>query len=300
MKAQAENRKFFSLPFLLAAIWLLLVLSLSSWWVIFSLQQLKLIKSLRFEGGAVLVRQQTMLVQEGLFLIGLLLAGGVALLSLVWLQRRRTDLLQQFFAAFTHEVKTSLASLRLQAESLEEDLADRPEFSAVSKRLVKDTVRLELQLENSLHFARADRGALYTEDLQLVPLIRHLEHQWPEMEFSIKGDANLKADRRVLESVFKNLFQNARVHGEATRIEVEITRESKKLSVCVRDNGTGFAGDTERLGDIFVRHTSRSGSGLGLYLVRRMVSGMKGEVRFSKNLNGGFETRIMWPEESLR
>ena len=90
-----------------------------------------------------------MLVWEGVMLVGMLMAGGVALLVAIRPEQRRRRDLRAFFMAFTHDLKTSLASLRLQAESLREDLpeaAGNPNL----QRLLKDSVRLQLQLENAL------------------------------------------------------------------------------------------------------------------------------------------------------
>ena len=63
-----------------------------------------------------------MLVLEGTTLVGMLVAGGVALLGAIRREQRRRRDMRAFFMAFTHDLKTSLTSLRLQAEALREDL----------------------------------------------------------------------------------------------------------------------------------------------------------------------------------
>jgi malonyl CoA-acyl carrier protein transacylase len=51
----------------------------------------------------------------------LLVSGGVALVVSIRREQTRQDTVEAFFMAFTHDLKTTLASLQLQAESLVED-----------------------------------------------------------------------------------------------------------------------------------------------------------------------------------
>jgi signal transduction histidine kinase len=296
-----KSDKRFTPQLVFGAVWILLSLSLAGWWIIFSLKQLETLKSIQHEKIYRLVRQQTMLLQEGGFLVALLLTGGLALFYYILREKRQGLLIRQFFAAFTHEVKTSLASLRLQAESLDEDLADRPEERELTQRLVKDTVRLELQLENSLYLSRADRGELFFEHLSIQQIVRSLSHQWPELRWQINGDATVHADRRALESLLKNLFQNALVHGHAKNIHMLfINLDQRRIEIRIEDDGNGFSGEYQRLGEIFIRHTARSGTGLGLYLVKLMAERLQGRAEFSARVHGsGFQVSLFLPGQLI-
>jgi signal transduction histidine kinase len=57
------------------------------------------------------------------------------------------------------------------------------------------------------------------------------------------------------------------------------------------DNGKGFPGEPEALGKMFVRHTTRSGSGLGLYLAKLLAKRMNGSLSFHHG-SPGFEARL--------
>jgi signal transduction histidine kinase len=79
----------------------------------------------------------------------------------------------------------------------------------------------------------------------------------------------------------RNLLRNARQAG-ATRARIELSIESSARSVLlrVRDDGPGLA--PEQLGKLFQPFTSSSkpgSTGLGLYLCRRYVELMHGEIR---------------------
>ena len=147
-----------------AASWMVFTVALASWWLIFGLSQARQLGALEGPDAAQVGRVARMLVFEGAVLVGMLVAGGVALLVAIRLEQRRRRDLRSFFMAFTHDLKTSLTSLRLQAEALREDL---PEAAANPnlQRMLKDSVRLQLQLENALALTTAD-GAVFIEAIE--------------------------------------------------------------------------------------------------------------------------------------
>jgi signal transduction histidine kinase len=284
---------------LAVVVWLLFSVALAIWWLIFGLKQIDRISQI---GGAApigianeIAREHRMLLSEGSTLILLLLLGGSALLYYIATEIRRSRRLQEFFAAFTHDLKTSLASLRLQAESLEDDLRET-DHAKLMRRLVKDTVRLELQLENSLLLASpSDSARFLLENVRLADLFKSMRHQWPELDIEISGDAIVVGDQRAIESIFKNIFQNAVVHGRAQRVEVHVDATGAWVTIQFVDDGRGFKGDRARLGKMFERHSTSSGSGLGLYLASKLANSMKGEVRFNDS-PAGFSIDVVLPQ----
>lgn len=278
---------------ILGVLWLVTSVSLATWWIIFGFRQLDTLHSTHSPEQ---LRKQTMIIYEGTFLIGLLLLGGGALAYFILRERKQTELIRKFFATFTHEVKTSLASLRLQAESLEEDLKDAPQYWPLTQRLVKDTVKLELQLENSLFLAKADRGTLFIESISLKRLMESLQMYWPEMRVKVGREVTLLGDRRVLECIFKNVLQNSFLHGKASSVTIEaVQAEVGKVQVSLQDNGTGFLGEVKNLGEMFVRHSSKSGTGLGLYLVQNLTERLGGVAHWNTISSAGFRVDLILP-----
>src|SRR5213080_1764191 len=144
----SAERKRSRLVIALVAVWVVFTVTLAGWWLVFGLRQLDLIKRLTVAGAPDLHRYYQMLMWEGGILIASLIGGGLALFYYARREQKRHAQVEEFFAAFTHDAKTSLASLRLQAESLKEDLGSKP--SPLLDRLLQDTLRLQIQLENSL------------------------------------------------------------------------------------------------------------------------------------------------------
>jgi len=284
----STQRKRNRIAIALVGLWVIFTVTLAGWWLVFGLRQLDLLNRLKLEGAADFHRHYQMLLWEGGILIVSLIGGGLALFYYARREQRRHAQVEEFFAAFTHDAKTALASLRLQAESLREDFAGA-EPSPLLDRLLSDTLRLQLQLENSLFLVNLTRGAFFLEPISLSDRVDTLRHHWPALLITQSGDGVIMADARALESVLTNLVQNSVTHGQATEVDVSVKRGGDgRLTVRVSDNGQGFHGDLRELGKLFVRHTRGSGSGVGLYIVRQLVKRMNGTISFSDASSSGF------------
>src|ERR1051325_8057276 len=258
---------------LLVALWVTFTVTLAVWWLIFGLRQLDLLTQFHVEQYDQLQRHYQMLLWEGGILIASLVGGGLALFYYARREQKRHRQVEAFFAAFTHDAKTALASLRLQAESLKEELGATP--NPLLDRLLQDTLRLQLQLENSLFLVNLPTGRLLNQPVRIGQLIDALRYHWPDLSIVQKGDAVVRGDSRALESVLTNFIDNAVTHGQASEIRIVAEPGSNgRLILRVSDNGTGFKGDFKQLGRLFVRHARGSGSGVGLYISRQLAKRM--------------------------
>ena len=289
------ERKHNRLVIFLVGLWVVFTVTLAGWWLVFGLRQLDLINQSNLENAAQLHRHYQMLLWEGGILIASLIGGGLALFYYARREQKRHEQVEEFFAAFTHDAKTALASLRLQAESLREDLAGA-ESNPLLDRLLSDTLRLQLQLENSLFLVNLPRGKFFLQPIRLSDKVEALRLHWPNVTITQNSDGSVMADTRALESILTNLVQNAVIHGHATRVEVNTSHNAGRLVVMVVDNGRGFQGDLSKLGELFVRHARSSGSGVGLYIVRQLAKAMRGTIQFGNGTEGGFVAELQLPE----
>jgi signal transduction histidine kinase len=290
---QARHR----LQYIAAITWLGLTVSLASWWLVFGLAQARRLQTATGAPEASEInRVQRMLEWEGLVLIALLVGGGIALVVGIRREQARQEEVRNFFMSFTHDLKTSLASLQLQAESLREDLPEAA-GNANLDRLLKDARRLQLQLENSLYFAQPD-GGLLVEPLEVHALVRHVAEDWPELTVRIDGARRVLADERAVASVIRNLLQNASVHGAAREVSVRILPSAHgRVSVVVTDDGRGAPPDVlHRLGRPFVRSVVTGGSGVGLFVSQRLLNRMRGSLACSMGPDRGFSVTLELPE----
>ena len=279
---------------LLVALWVAFTVTLAVWWMIFGLRQLDLLNQFHVEQSDQLQRHTQMLLWEGGILIASLVGGGLALFYYARREQKRHAQVEEFFAAFTHDAKTALASLRLQAESLREDLGANP--SPLLDRLLQDTLRLQLQLENSLFLVNLPTGRLLNEPVRIGQIVDAMRYHWPNVAIVQTGDGVASGDSRALESVLTNLIHNAVTHGDASRIAVRIeTQSGGRLSLRITDNGRGFNGDFKKLGKLFVRHARGSGSGVGLYISRQLAKRMNAHLSFAPGAGCGFVAELNLP-----
>ena len=284
-----------AIKYALAGVWLIFTTALTIWWYIFSQAQLARLLALSPNHPEEIQRSKKMLELEGGVLIASLVLGGLALIYLIYRDARQNRRIREFFRNFAHELKTPIGSLRLQAEALKEDLKDSASVE-LAQRIVTETERLNLQLENSLLLAQLDSYQTLPEQLDLRELARELKLEWSDLSFSLTKNCSVNADLRALQSILRNLVQNAVVHGRATEITLtpEENGATDMVTISIRDNGQGFGGKIKDLGRPLQRHYSGSGSGIGLHLASCLVKKMKGSLEYNA-AGPGFEVLIKLP-----
>ena len=295
------------LHYVLVIAWLVFTLSLTGWWVAFGLKQLDLLILLQHDRTSELVRYQKMLLWEGGALVFVVLMGAVGLLAALYREMRASKRTNEFFAAFTHEIRTPLAAMQLQAEVISERLEKVQDDGGAGPvlgiqelllRFQRETTRLARQLENALALVESDGQRWYCEDLDLAEIFDAAVARFPDVVIRVVGRAEVVADRRALGIIFDNVFQNSIQHGQATEITVGVERAERYVTIRISDNGKGFSGNAEDLGARFVRHTSTSGSGIGLYLVKKLVTALRGRVELTSRPEG-FEVVVSLPSRRI-
>lgn len=299
---------------LVGASWLALLLGLVLWWAYVVLQQGERIAELEVAAGlargeALVGRERVhnmLMWESGAFIVILLSATAV----LAWLYYRdsvRNRALHAFFAALTHELRTPLAALRLQAEAIAEDPETPPAQQQRGRRLLGDLSRLESQVERTLELARVEGGGrVLDEPIALAPLLRHFCASLPEslaerVQVHIAhsgGDMLVLGDKAAIQLILRNLVENAARHAGRNRVELIVSLERNGSGVVLHcmDNGTGFRGDSARLGTLFYRGEQSSGAGVGLYLVRALMTQMGGSAAFDSAPERGFAAQLRFRE----
>ena len=105
-----KNWKFY-----LSTLWIVVTLSFAGWWLVNGLNLLKLSTGLE---QAEVERYEFMLISEGVTWMILLVLGGGTLVYFVLKEGKKNAETKKFLASFSHDLKTSIASLRLQAECI--------------------------------------------------------------------------------------------------------------------------------------------------------------------------------------
>jgi signal transduction histidine kinase len=269
----------------LTLLWVVLLFGIGSWWLFLVFQLHSKLSSLNLPQLGSESRFLNMMRWEGsFFFIFLLLLGG-SLFVMYFRDMRKSKAMQAFFSSLSHELKTPLASMRLQAEVIKDLIEDEThshdQLSSLTKRLIEDTDNLESELEKSLQLSRIEQdGVLTLTPVSLEKYFRRHErrlHGIPlELNFS-QGASEVMADELALNMIIRNLIENTLRHNPSTKkISVTSELQGQQVLVTYDDHGKKFSGPVDRLGELFYKHNSSKGSGIGLYLIKSLMKKMRG------------------------
>src|SRR5690606_36719535 len=253
-------------------------------------------------------------IWEGAFFL-VVLIGGMGVLSRAILHDREWRRSQQhFLAAVSHEFKSPLASMRLAAETLVMR-SKEPDTQRLGKRILDDGERLLRMVDNLLDTAKLEEGrqrlSPMTVDVERAvknavdEFAERAAHAGITIETRLDPELALSADPTALATILRNLLDNAIkacAAGNGRSIVVAATRTDKGAVLSIDDDGIGFAPEDaalifekfHRLGDELRRSTA--GTGLGLYIVKRLVELSGAKVRAaSAGPDRGARITIEWP-----
>lgn len=270
-----------------------LVLGIVGWWGWLLIDKTEQIANLQGSVDAYAVKRMIFWESVTLFLLVLL----STVFSLWYYLRdiRRTRELKSFFAAMAHELRTPLTSIRLQAESLATKIK-----SPITSRLIADTTRLEAQVERGLELARVESGkALHLTDVDLKESWRRAlalftTSEQKRLKMTIGKFAIVRAEEQCVQVILRNLIENTLRHAGSKIVNIFIHAEAENeyIRFTFRDDGSGFKGDTKKLGQLFYKGALSKGTGLGLYLIKMLMKAQGGSARF--HANDGFAVTMLF------
>ena len=244
-------------------------------------------------------------------LLCLTLAMGVTA-AVVWVDRRRQrflDLQTDFLGVVSHELKTPLTSIRLQAESLQRRLvSDERGLQRYPERIIRDSDGLADLVENVLSYQRLRRTRLELrkEWVRLSSLLDQARtaavHQENERVIVVEtGETEILADSELVAIVFTNLLRNGLRYNSSSQPTVTVKVSGD--SITVSDNGDGIRAELrERVFDAFERDRSAHarGTGLGLSICRQIVRQHGGDVVLEDSGTSGSTFRVILPAHDIR
>jgi two-component system sensor histidine kinase BaeS len=222
---------------------------------------------------------------------------------------------QQWIADIAHELRTPLAVLRAEVESLQDGV--RPLDQAAVSSLASETSRLARLVEDLHTLSLSDLGALtyYKEPVAIAEVIedvldaqrRTLAQQGLELRTELDESARVHGDEARLGQVFANLLQNSVRYTDAPgTIAVEAARRGERVIVTWEDSAPGVPDEelrrlTERLYRVEgSRNRASGGAGLGLAIAKAIVEGHGGTLGARASALGGIAIEIALPAYSGR
>ncbi|MFI5678378.1 sensor histidine kinase [Streptomyces cellulosae] len=211
-----------------------------------------------------------------------------------------------FVADASHQLRTPLTALRLSLDNIADGVDDEFVREDV-EQATAEVVRMSRLVNGLLVLARAEAKVAAAEPLLLRDIVDERLTVWRPaadergvtiaLRGSIDGRLLVMSSPGALDQVLDNVFSNAlEVSPDGGTITVRTQAQGDEVVLSVLDEGPGMS-DTEksRAFDRFWRGqglTGRSGSGLGLAVVRQLVTDDGGTVTLRDAPGGGLCVEI--------
>ena len=201
-------------------------------------------------------------------------------------------------AGISHDLRTPLARLRLEAEMSVDD-------EEAKRNMAQDIDQLDAIIDKFMDYARPGEVKLMPVHLSSLvdrEMAAFRDPSQIRISSRVAIDTKVMADETELGRVLQNLFENARRYGRSTdtgiaRVSVTYARTGPWVILSVRDHGPGV--DPKKIAQLttpFFRgdaaRTAATGAGLGLAIVEKAVQRMGGTFEIANAAEGGLIAHI--------
>ena len=246
---------------------------------------------------------------EGSVFLVLLLLGVLQTRSAFRKETALTRQQKNFLLSVTHELKSPIASVKLQLETIQKRELEKEKQKEILANALADTERLNKLVENILLATRIDNSAftLHRVETNISELTGEIVKQArptvkQKIECEIEPGIILQADGTTFPSIILNLLENASKYSPPhSLIKVSLKKNKNSAVLCVADEGQGISEeDKENIFQKFYRagneETRRSkGTGLGLYIVKYLVEQHNGTISVKNNSPRGSVFEVNFP-----
>lgn len=216
-------------------------------------------------------------------------------------QQIKTD----FIAGISHDLRTPLSAIKGYASTL---LTNEEEFDECTRREFLEVISGEVDhltrlLDNLMDITKIEAGAIkpYIEEMILAPVLEKAvkTHQFSTKKHKIilnliDTDTIVLADMYMLQRILNNLINNAiKYSPEGGSIIISAEKKEDMCLISIKDEGLGISEeDQKHIFERFKRSSSKKknrvwGSGVGLFIVKTLISSINGNIRVESQLGKG-------------
>jgi len=257
--------------------------------------------------------QELMILLESIFFVLSIVIG-------IWLINRGYNRVietarqsRNFLLSISHELKSPLSSIKLTLETFQKRDLDREKTVKLASNALLETERLNELVDNLLLASKLETAykPVY-EKFDLIDLIDGLKnrmiHKYPKSHIQFNHQVNkldVIADKFGLTLVVVNLIENAKKYSFGpAQIDINLNQNNEGVHLQVGDQGVGITDENKkkiferffRIGDEETRKTK--GTGLGLYIVKQIITTSKGVIKVLDNTPKGTIIDIFLPNHS--
>lgn len=255
-------------------------------------------------------KNKYMIIGEGL-VFGLSLIFGIWMLQKAYNKELESATKQKnFLLSVTHELKSPIASIHLITETLLKRKLPHEKVIELHNSIISESRRLEKLVNNILMATKLDHDYRYhfqpcSMDELVYHCVQRIKLQYPLANININygyEEIFFDADKEATESIITNLIENSiKYSTEIPKVEINMDQNNDKVILRVSDEGVGIP-DTEkdqvknqfyRIGNEETRKSK--GTGLGLYIVNKIVVAHQGKFTIQDNKPKGTIAIISLP-----
>ncbi|MBD3362145.1 PAS domain S-box protein [Candidatus Dojkabacteria bacterium] len=221
----------------------------------------------------------------------------------------------EFISLVSHQLKTPISTIRWYTEAMiQGDMGDMSDLQKEALQTVySSSARMANLIQIFLHVSKIEMGSFRyePEPLNIAEEIRKVENKLKvnlerkNMEVEIKEDAQLPLvdyDANLLDVIIQNLFSNAiKYSDENTKIEITVKKIGNNIEIIMKDQGCGIPQDQHAkiFSKMFradnAKQIDPNGTGLGLYIVKKILDKTGGEIAFKSEEDVGTTFFIKLP-----
>jgi two-component system sensor histidine kinase KdpD len=225
------------------------------------------------------------------------------------LTRQSDELKTALLASLSHDLRTPLTAIRIAASNLKASELAHDERAEQIDVILSEVERLTRLFQNLLEMARIDAGGIaadsrWTHPSEIIAAARDQVEQTlrgHKLDVVIEPDVPVRVDPRLTATALAHLLENAAQYsppGSVVNVTARVGQDG--LVIQVRDHGPGLApADLPHLFERFYRgaaaRSRTSGTGMGLWIVRGLLSVENGRVWAENCPDGGAEFTLAVP-----
>lgn len=214
--------------------------------------------------------------------------------------------LDSFFYRISHDLKGPISSLRGLSSLARMDVHDQTALSYFEKQQ-KQVDRLDHIINGLINLTRLNQSHLektlidfhkLTDDC-IQSFQAHPKFRFIDFRKQIEPDLGFHSEWTLMNAILQNLVENAIKYSgeEEPFVRIRISKVTEHLTLEVEDNGQGIPPEHQsKIFEMFYRAThNTSGSGLGLYILKRSVDRLRGAIDMTSQERKGSTFTVTLP-----